>query len=135
VPTSHGLCEVDFYMSKESMLLEGKTHLLRLLQEIPLGEGEPATVEDGVGAFEKLLSKLTDVPTLAGPTPRQIGTELVQITSLRPALPAPDCNDAAVRLSHILLRSSPGGANDKSRWRSSRDIVVRNRIDQRTGSC
>ena len=74
----------DFYMPKEStasLLLEGKTHLLRLLQEIPLGEAEQAAVEDGVAAYENLLSKLTDVP--AGPTPRQIGTGLVQITSLR----------------------------------------------------
>lgn len=81
----------DFYMPKEStaaLLLEGKSHLLRLLQEIPLGEAEQAAVEDGVAAYENLLSKLTDVPTPAGPTPRQIGAGLVQITSVRPALPA-----------------------------------------------
>lgn len=79
----------DFYMPKEStaaLLLEGKTHLLRLLQEIPLGEAEQAAVEDGVAAYENLLSKLTDVPTPAGPTPRQIGARLVQITSVRPTL-------------------------------------------------
>jgi integrase len=49
----------DFYMPKEStaaLLLEGKTHLLRLLQEIPLGEAEQAAVEDGVAAYENLLS-------------------------------------------------------------------------------
>ena len=66
----------DFYMPKKStaaLLLEGKTHLLRLLQEIPLGEAEQAAVEDGVAAYENLLSKLRDVPTPAGPTPRQIG--------------------------------------------------------------
>jgi len=76
----------DFYMPKQStaaLLLEGKTHLLRLLQEIPLGEAEQAAVEDGISAYENLLSKLADVPTPAGPTPRQIGTELVQITSVR----------------------------------------------------
>jgi integrase len=76
----------DFYMPKQStaaLLLEGKTHLLRLLQEIPLGEAEQAAVEDGVTAYEKLLRKLADVPTPAGPTPHQIGTELVQITSFR----------------------------------------------------
>jgi hypothetical protein len=81
----------DFYMPKEStaaLLLEGKGHLLRLLQEIPLGEAEQAAVEDGVAAYENLLSKLADVPTPAGPTQRQIGAELVQITSVRPALPA-----------------------------------------------
>jgi hypothetical protein len=80
----------DFYMPKEStaaLLLEGKTHLLRLLQVIPLGEAEQAAVEDGITAYENLLSKLADVPTPAGPTPRQISAELVQITSVRPVLP------------------------------------------------
>lgn len=81
----------DFYMPKEStavLLLEGKMHLLRLLQEIPLGDAEQAAVEDGVAAYENLLSKLTDVPTPAGPTPRQLGAGFVQVTSVRSALPA-----------------------------------------------
>jgi hypothetical protein len=81
----------DFYMPKEStaaLLLEGKTHLLRLLQEIPLGDAEQAAVEDGVAAYENLLSKLVDIPTQSGPTPRQIRAELVQITSVRQALPS-----------------------------------------------
>ena len=40
----------DFYMPKKStvaLLLEGKTHLLKLLQEIPLGDAEQAAVEEG----------------------------------------------------------------------------------------
>jgi len=60
----------DFYMPKDStaaLLLEGRTHLLRLLQEIPLGEEEQAAVEDGVAAYENLLLKLSDVPTPARP--------------------------------------------------------------------
>src|SRR5437868_8000434 len=72
----------------------GRTHLLRLLQEIPLGEAEQAAVEDGVAAYENLLSKLSDVPTPAGPTPRQLGAGLVQITSVRPALPASTLADS-----------------------------------------
>jgi hypothetical protein len=36
-------------------------------------------VEDGVNAFEKLLAQLTDIPTPAGPTPRQLQSGLVQI--------------------------------------------------------
>jgi hypothetical protein len=76
----------DFYIPKEStaaLLLEGKTHLLRLLQEIPLGEAEQAAIEDSVAAYENLLLKLADVPTPAGPTRHQIGPRLVQITSVR----------------------------------------------------
>jgi hypothetical protein len=42
-----------------------------------------AAVEDGIVAYENLLSKLADVPTPAGPTSHQIGAELVQITSFR----------------------------------------------------
>ena len=77
----------DFYMPKLStaaLLLEGKQNLLRLLQEIPLGDVEQAAVEDGVAAYESLLLKLADVPTPAGPTQRQLGSGLVQITLVRP---------------------------------------------------
>lgn len=80
----------DFYMPKQSsaaLLLEGKANLLCLLHQIPLGEAEEAAVEDGVADYEKLLLKLADIPTPAGPTQRQIGTELVQITSIRPSRP------------------------------------------------
>jgi hypothetical protein len=81
----------DFYLPKQStaaLLLEGKEHLLRLLQEIPLGEAEQAAVEDGLAAYENLLSKLEDVPTPAGPTRRQISPEFVQITPVRPSFAA-----------------------------------------------
>jgi hypothetical protein len=80
VPASHGLRQVRFLHAE---LLEGKEHLLRLLQEIPLGEAEHAAVEEGVAAYEKLLLKLADVPTPAGPTQRQISTGLIQITTVR----------------------------------------------------
>jgi hypothetical protein len=80
--------------SPTAALLEGRTHLLRLLQKIPLGKAEQAAVEDGVAAYENLLSKLSDVPTPAGPTPRQLGAGLGQITSVRPALPASTLTDS-----------------------------------------
>ena len=87
-PHRMACAKCDFYMPKQSsaaLLLEGKTNLLRLLQEIPLGEAEEAAVEDGVAAYEKLLLKLADIPTPAGPTRREIAPRLVQITSVRSA--------------------------------------------------
>ena len=73
----------SFYVPKESTaagLLEGKSNLLRMRQEIPLREVELAAIDDGVAAFEKLLARLADVPTPAGPTPRQLhASGLVQI--------------------------------------------------------
>lgn len=86
----HGYCSYDFfdqclhrmacakcafYIPKESsqaQILEGKAHLQRMLQEIPLTEDEQAAVEEGIEALEKLSAQLADVPTPAGPTPRQL---------------------------------------------------------------
>ena len=82
-PHRMACAKCDFYMPKESssaLLLEGKRNLLRLLQEIPLGEAEQAAVEEGVTAFEALLAKLADVPTPSGEMPRHVGQELVTLT-------------------------------------------------------
>jgi hypothetical protein len=72
----HGYCSYDFfeqcphrmacakcsfYLPKESTaaaLLEGKSNLLRMRQEIPLTEAEIAALDDGVSALESLLSRL-----------------------------------------------------------------------------
>jgi hypothetical protein len=65
----------SFYVPKEStqaQLLEAKTNLERMMQEIPLREEERAAVEDGLVAVEKLCARLLDIPTPAGPTPREI---------------------------------------------------------------
>jgi hypothetical protein len=73
----------SFYLPKESTaaaLLEGKSNLLRMRQEIPLSEAELAALDDGVSALESLPSRLADVPTPAGQTPVQLRAEsLVQI--------------------------------------------------------
>jgi len=64
----------------EAQLLEAKANLLRLRQDISLADTELAAVEGGLAAYEELLSKLADVPTPGGPTPRQLGREhLVQL--------------------------------------------------------
>ena len=67
----------DFYTPKgstQAQLLEAKNNLQRVLAEIPLTDDEQAAVEDDREALAKLLNRLTDTPTPAGPTPRQIGT-------------------------------------------------------------
>ncbi|MGW7610489.1 tyrosine-type recombinase/integrase [Streptomyces sp. NPDC054766] len=75
----------DFYTPKGSnkaQLLEAKENLQRMLGSIPLTDDEQAAVEDGQAALDHLLERLTDVPTPAGPTPRQIG--LPAATTLLP---------------------------------------------------
>jgi hypothetical protein len=47
--------------------------LQRMLASIPLTDDERAAVDDGQAALNGLLGRLTDVPTPAGPTPREIG--------------------------------------------------------------
>jgi hypothetical protein len=39
---------------------------------IPLTEDEQAAVDDGNAALDRLLDRLADIPTPAGPTPRQL---------------------------------------------------------------
>jgi hypothetical protein len=76
----------SFYLPKEStkaQLLEAKANLLRLRQDIPLADAELAAVEEGVGAYERLLATLADVPTPGGSTPRQLTAgRLVQLEAL-----------------------------------------------------
>jgi integrase len=86
----HGYCTYDFFdqcphrmacakcafyrpkASSEAQLVESKANLLRLQQAMPLRDEELAAVEDGISATERLLTRLIDVPTPAGPTPRQL---------------------------------------------------------------
>jgi hypothetical protein len=94
----HGYCTYDFFDqcphrmacakcsfyllkgSTKAQLLEAKANLLRLRQDIPLVDAELSAVEEGLAAYEQLLAKLADVPTPAGPTPRQLGRKyLVQL--------------------------------------------------------
>jgi hypothetical protein len=74
-PHRMACAKCSFYRPKDSLqaqLLEGKSNLQRMLQEIPLTEEERAAVEDGITATEKLCTKLAHVPTPAGPTPQQL---------------------------------------------------------------
>jgi integrase len=68
----------DFYLPKAStkaQLLEAKAHLQRMLTTIPLTDDERAAVDDGADAVERLLSRLADTPTPAGPTPRELAQD------------------------------------------------------------
>ena len=52
--------------------MEAKGNLQRMLAEIQLTDDERAAVSEGAIAVDKLLGRLADVPTPAGPTPREI---------------------------------------------------------------
>ena len=68
----------DFYIPKPSgkaQLLEAKTAVDRRLALIPLTDGERAAVELDKQALDQLLEALVDVPTPAGPTPREMATQ------------------------------------------------------------
>ncbi len=105
----HGYCTYDFFDqclhrmacakcvfyrpkgSSQAQILEAKANLLRMKQEIPLSEEEREAVEDGLEALEKLAEKLIDVPTPAGPTPREIR---VSAKHMLPVLPHRAVNGA-----------------------------------------
>ena len=89
----HGLCTYDFFSqckhrmacagcgfylpkgSSKSQIIEAKSNLERMLQEIPLTEDEQFAVSEGIEALTKLKAKLADVPTPSGQTPRQLEEE------------------------------------------------------------
>lgn len=89
----HGLCTYDFFSqckhrmacagcgfyipkdSSKAQIIEAKSNLERMLQEIPLTEDEQFAVEEGIEALTKLKAKLADVPTPSGQTPRQLQEE------------------------------------------------------------
>ena len=88
----------DFYLPKDSakaQLVEAKDNLQRMLASIPLTDDERAAVQDGTAAVERLLDRLTDVPTPAGPTPRQLAQSgnFIPLTTL--TAPAPPTTDPA----------------------------------------
>ena len=66
----------DFYIPKESteaQLLEARANLQRMRAEIPLSDDEVAAIDEGQAAIDRLVARLRDVPTPAGPTPRDLG--------------------------------------------------------------
>jgi hypothetical protein len=76
----HGLCTYDFFdqcphrmaCAKCAFYRPKPSNLLRLKQDISLTDEETAAVDDRLGALDRLCAELADVPTPAGPTPRQL---------------------------------------------------------------
>ena len=58
-----------------AQLLEGNANLVRMLEFVTLTEEERALVTEGVGLQQALLDRLADVPTPAGPTPRELAAD------------------------------------------------------------
>jgi hypothetical protein len=74
-PHRMACAKCDFYMPKDSgraQLLEARENLQKMRAMIPLTEDEQAAVDDGSAALDRLLDRLADTPTPAGPTPRQL---------------------------------------------------------------
>jgi integrase len=88
----HGLCsyeffeqcphrmacpKCDFYSPKESshgQVLEAKSNLMRLLQELPLTEEERACVDGDLTSLDRLVACLAEQPTPSGQTPEELRT-------------------------------------------------------------
>ncbi len=64
-----------YYRPKDSLkdqLIEGKANLVRMLEFVQLTEDEKLLVTEGVQLHQELIERLADVPTPAGPTPREL---------------------------------------------------------------
>ena len=81
-----------FYLPKEShagQLLTVKDGIQQMLEQLELTDDERQALEGDRDAVAALADRLADVPTPAGPTPNQLGTEhaFVSLTALRDSLP------------------------------------------------
>jgi hypothetical protein len=65
-----------FYRPKTGtteQLVEGKANLIHMLEFVSLTDDEKLLVTEGIELHQELIEKLADVPTPAGPTPRELG--------------------------------------------------------------
>ena len=116
-PHRMACAQCSFYVPKKSAradMLEAKSNLLRLKQEIPLSEPELAAVDEGLAAYEKLLTGLVDVPAPDGETPRHLaGRELHRIRVSSALIPSPGVKSTFSSVSGSIA-TSVGGSNVKS---------------------
>jgi hypothetical protein len=76
-----------YYRPKESLkdqLVEGKANLVRMLEFVQLTEDEKLLVTAGVELHQELIEKLADVPTPAGPSPRELENSQLPETQVIP---------------------------------------------------
>lgn len=74
-PHRMACAKCDFYAPKgstQAQILEAKANLERMQAVMQLTEEERAAVDDGLVALVRLEGRLKDVPTPAGPTPREL---------------------------------------------------------------
>jgi hypothetical protein len=95
-PHRMACAKCDFYTPKGSskaQLLQAKENLHKMRAMIPLTEDEQAAVDDGSAALDRLPDRLADIPTPAGPTPRQpdlpASATILPIVDIRQAQAAP----------------------------------------------
>ena len=63
---------IDPKESLKDQLIEDKANLVRMLEFVQLTEDEKLLVTEGIELHQVLIEQLTDVPTPAGPTPREL---------------------------------------------------------------
>jgi hypothetical protein len=85
---AHSL-RIPWEKSLQDQLIEGKANLVRMLEFVHLTEEEQLLVTEGIELHQELLEQLADVPTPAGPTPReleqsrQLETRVIPLTAVR----------------------------------------------------
>src|SRR5258708_37687688 len=70
--------------SRQDQLVEGKANLVRMLEFVQLTEEEKLLVTEGIELPQARIEKLVDVPTPAGPTPRELATQQLGETKVIP---------------------------------------------------
>lgn len=76
-----------YYRPKGStmeQLVEGKANLVRMLEFVALTQEEQLLVNEGIELHQDLIERLADVPTPAGPTPRELEVSRQRDTQLIP---------------------------------------------------
>jgi integrase len=67
-----------YYRPKDSLqeqLVEGQANFVHMLEFVQLTEDEKLLVTEGIELHQALIKKLQDVPTPAGPTPRELDAQ------------------------------------------------------------